>query len=140
MYSTSRITDGNGMEKRDECSHCEELSSARATPFRISTTARRAVQTLIGSNEALRTKTREFILESKYNLGVMNMSKTIACSLPAVFRHRGRACRDVWLVDVALGLLLELGPNLLAQRCVFKQIDHRRGKRLGCVSQSLMAD
>jgi len=58
MYSISRITDGIGIENREECNHWAELSSALATPLRISTTARRAVQTLIGSNEAFRTKTR----------------------------------------------------------------------------------
>jgi hypothetical protein len=35
--------------------------------LRISTTARRAVQTLIGSKDALRTKTRAFILKSEYS-------------------------------------------------------------------------
>ena len=75
MYSISRITDGIGIENRDECNHWAELSSALATPFRISTTARRAVQTLIGSNEAFRTKTREFILEAKYNVASTILSK-----------------------------------------------------------------
>src|SRR5205085_11951136 len=51
MYSTRRMTDGVGIEKRDECSQwCDEHSSAWATPFKMSTTARRTVQTLIGSN------------------------------------------------------------------------------------------
>lgn len=75
MYSTSLITDGIGIEKRAECTHCAELSSALATPLRISTTARRAVQTLIGSNEAFKTKTREFILKTKYNLASIKLSK-----------------------------------------------------------------
>jgi hypothetical protein len=35
--------------------------------LRINTTARRAVHTLIGSKDALRTKTREFILKPKYS-------------------------------------------------------------------------
>jgi hypothetical protein len=62
MYSLSRMTEGIGIEKREEWSQAVlELSSASATPLRTRTTARRAVQTLIGSNEALRTKTREFI-------------------------------------------------------------------------------
>jgi hypothetical protein len=61
MYSLSLMTDGVGIEKRDEWSQVLELSSASATPLRTRTTARRAVQTLMGSNEALRTKTREFI-------------------------------------------------------------------------------
>jgi hypothetical protein len=61
MYSIRRITDGIGIANRDECSQSLELSSAFATPFRINTTARRAVQTLIGSNEAFKTKTRVFI-------------------------------------------------------------------------------
>ena len=69
MYSTSLMTDGSGIENRAECSHRGELSSAWATPLRINTTARRAVQTLIGSKEALRTKTREFILRPKYSKG-----------------------------------------------------------------------
>ena len=67
MYSSSRITDGVGIENRAECNHFEELSSACATPFKTSTTARRAVHTLIGSNEAFSTKTREFILKTKYS-------------------------------------------------------------------------
>ena len=61
MYSRSRITDGVGIEKRDECSQVLELSSARATPLSTRTTARRAVQTLIGSKDAFKTRTREFI-------------------------------------------------------------------------------
>src|SRR5262249_3621022 len=61
MYSLSRMTEGVGIENRDECNHVLELSSARATPLSTRTTARRAVQTLMGSNDALRTKTRKFI-------------------------------------------------------------------------------
>src|SRR5262249_30644319 len=75
MYSIRRITDGIGIENRAECNHCAELSSAFATPLRINTTARRAVHTLIGSNEAFRTSTREFILKSKYNLASPILSK-----------------------------------------------------------------
>ena len=75
MYSMSRITDGIGIENRDEWSQSFELSSAFATPLRISTTARRAVQTLIGSNYAFRTSTREFILKRKYNLASTILSK-----------------------------------------------------------------
>src|SRR5262245_38103385 len=75
MYSTSRITDGIGIENRAECSQRAELSSAFATPLRISTTARRAVQTLIGSNDALSTKTRDCILKAKYNLVSSVLSK-----------------------------------------------------------------
>jgi hypothetical protein len=55
------MTDGVGMENLEEWSQVFELSSASATPLSTSTTARRAVQTLIGSKDALRTKTREFI-------------------------------------------------------------------------------
>jgi len=69
------MTEGIGIENREECNHCAELSSALATPFSISTTARRAVQTLMGSNEAFRTKTREFILKAKYNVGSTILSK-----------------------------------------------------------------
>jgi len=68
-------TDGIGIENRDEWSQSLELSSAFATPLRISTTARRAVQTLIGSNDAFRTSTREFILKRKYNLAPTILSK-----------------------------------------------------------------
>ena len=75
MYSISRITEGIGIENRAECNHWAELSSAFATPLRISTTARRAVHTLIGSKEAFRTSTREFILKSKYNLASTILSK-----------------------------------------------------------------
>src|SRR5688572_18411801 len=36
----------------------------RATPLKIITTARRSVHTLIGSNEAFRTRTRAFMVEA----------------------------------------------------------------------------
>src|SRR6185295_13552143 len=36
----------------------------RATPLKIITTARRSVHTLMGSNEAFRTKTRAFMVEA----------------------------------------------------------------------------
>src|SRR5687768_3898478 len=36
----------------------------RATPLKIMTTARRSVHTLIGSNEAFRTRTRAFMVEA----------------------------------------------------------------------------
>jgi hypothetical protein len=58
------MTEGSGIENLVECIQCAvELSSAKAIPLRTSTTARRAVQTLMGSNEALSTKTRWFILK-----------------------------------------------------------------------------
>src|SRR5437868_6071874 len=44
-------------------------------PFKTSTTARLALHTLIGSNEALSTKTREFMPNAKYNLTLPNKSK-----------------------------------------------------------------
>jgi len=75
MYSISRITEGIGIENLEEWSHWAEHSSALATPLRINTTARRAVHTLIGSNDAFRTKTREFILTAKYSLGSQVLSK-----------------------------------------------------------------
>jgi len=75
MYSISRITEGIGIENLEECNQSVELSSALATPLRISTTARRAVQTFIGSNDAFRTKTREFILKAKYSLAFTILSK-----------------------------------------------------------------
>src|SRR5436305_5836699 len=78
MYSTRRMTEGVGIEKRDECSQwCNEHSSACATPFKMSTTARRTVQTLIGSNDALSTKTRVFILKSDYSLSRAILSKVV---------------------------------------------------------------
>ena len=77
MYSTSLMTEGNGIEKRAECNHLVELSSASAIPFRISTTARRAVHTLIGSKDAFRTKTRPFIADLKYNLGARVMTRRV---------------------------------------------------------------
>jgi hypothetical protein len=46
----------------------------RATPLKIITTARRSVQTLIGSNDVFSTKTRAFI-PSGYYLSGMKVSK-----------------------------------------------------------------
>src|SRR6185369_1374620 len=57
MYSSSRMTDGAMISVDGECRTRSDASSTRAEPFRISTTARRIEHTLIGSNEALRTKT-----------------------------------------------------------------------------------
>jgi len=76
MYSISRMTDGIGIETRDEWIQLLELSSANATPLSIRITARRAVQTLIGSKEAFNTKTREFILDPNYSLEIVGLSKT----------------------------------------------------------------
>src|SRR5260370_26741084 len=75
IYSVSLITEGMGMENRGAWIQFAELSSANATPFRMRTTARRAGQTLIGSNDALRTNTREFILSLKYNVARRGVSK-----------------------------------------------------------------
>ena len=44
-------------------------------PFNTNTTARLALHTLIGSNEALSTKTREFMPTANYNLRLANKSK-----------------------------------------------------------------
>src|SRR6476660_9324552 len=82
MYSMRRMTEGVGIENRDECSQwCDEHSSACATPFKISTTARRTVHTLIGSNDALSTRTRVFILKSKYSLTGTILSKVVGVKL-----------------------------------------------------------
>src|SRR5215471_15664320 len=62
-YSVKRITDGACISIRCECSIWPLCSSIRATPLKIITTARRSVHTLMGSNEALSTRTRAFILE-----------------------------------------------------------------------------
>ena len=91
MYSISRITEGIGIENRAECNHWAELSSAFATPLRINTTARRAVHTLIGSKEAFRTSTREFILKSKYNLASTILSKLAGLKAP-----NPANCEIVW--------------------------------------------
>jgi hypothetical protein len=77
MYSINRITEGIGIENRDEWIHPGELSSASATPFKIRITARRAVHTLIGSKDAFNTKTREFILSLDYSVEVRALSKVL---------------------------------------------------------------
>src|SRR6185369_5752599 len=63
-YSVRRITDGAFISMRCECSMWPLCSSMRATPLKIITTARRSVHTLIGSNEAFRTRTRAFMVEA----------------------------------------------------------------------------
>src|SRR5215813_5765438 len=62
-YSVKRITEGACISILCECNMCPLCSSIRATPLKIMTTARRSVHTLIGSNEAFRTRTRAFIIE-----------------------------------------------------------------------------
>lgn len=62
MYSRSRITDGAGMDVFAERTRCPLCSSMRATPLNIITTARRSVQTFIGSKEAFKTNTLPVIL------------------------------------------------------------------------------
>ncbi len=62
MYSRSRITEGAGIEILADRIRCPLCSSIYATPLKIITTARRSVQTFIGSNEALRTKTRPLFI------------------------------------------------------------------------------
>ena len=61
MYSVKRITDGARIDVWAECNTRPLCSSTRATPLKIITTARLSVHTLIGSYDALRTKTRPFI-------------------------------------------------------------------------------
>src|SRR6185436_16361906 len=63
-YSVKRITDGACISILCECNMCLLCSSMRATPLKIITTARRSVHTLMGSNEAFRTKTRAFMVEA----------------------------------------------------------------------------
>src|SRR5437868_3899516 len=61
-YSVSRITDGTKISTVADRIVRSVLSSARATPFSRSMTARRTVHTLIGSYDALSTRTRVVIL------------------------------------------------------------------------------
>jgi hypothetical protein len=90
MYSINRMTDGIGMETLDECIQLLEVSSASATPFRIRITALRAVHTLIGSKEAFKTKTREFIVEANYSPEIVAVSKSASQQL-----RTGCPARDI---------------------------------------------
>src|SRR5215471_10208775 len=151
MYSIRRITDGIGIENRAECNHCAELSSAFATPLRINTTARRAVHTLIGSNEAFRTSTREFILKTKYNLASPILSKFAAsgglryldlfCGPPALRVCRSNIFGDVsrkayeipshslrWAFDFNLTNTLTTKTPSCFSRCIFEVVPPVRSK------------
>ena len=57
LYSSSRMTEGTLTTCLSECTASLPDSSAAATPFNISTRARRAAHTLIGSYVALSTST-----------------------------------------------------------------------------------
>ncbi len=57
LYSSSRMTEGTLTTCLAECTASLLDSSAAATPFNISTRARRAAHTLIGSYVALSTST-----------------------------------------------------------------------------------
>src|SRR6266446_2626649 len=74
-YSVSLITAGACNASFSECSMCPLCSSMRATPLKIITTARRSVHTLIGSKEALRTKTRAFMIEADITRPRQRVSK-----------------------------------------------------------------
>jgi hypothetical protein len=56
-YSSKRITLGSRTALRAEWMCCVDSSSADATPFNTSTSARRAAQMLIGSKLAFKTRT-----------------------------------------------------------------------------------
>src|SRR6185295_1748807 len=71
---------------------CPLCSSIRATPLKIMTTARRSVHTLIGSNEAFKTRTRAFIVRAILRERRRKCQKTVsevgsaairACGSPA---------------------------------------------------------
>lgn len=62
-------------------------SSTRATPLKIITTARRSVQTLIGSKEAFSTRTRPFIQRRYYASPLEGVKKR---------RRKVNDCRRKW--------------------------------------------
>src|ERR1051326_2380204 len=77
-YSVRRITDGACMLIRCERNMCPLCSSIRATPLKILTTARRSVHTLIGSNEAFRTRTRAFMVRAILRERYRECQKTVS--------------------------------------------------------------
>src|SRR5271154_6334217 len=89
-YASRRITEGTLWACADECTSALCNSSAWATPFSISTMARRTAVTLIGSYVALSTNTGSCISDARRS------ESELWILLPAGPSEPGTAAPEAW--------------------------------------------